>query len=52
VSDADVLRLAEYAIRIEDHYGQPMDIEWARDAWTAASTSFRCVRKRSPRVAT
>jgi pyruvate,water dikinase len=31
VSDEEVLRLAEYAIRIEDHYGQPMDIEWARD---------------------
>jgi len=31
VTDAEVLRLAEYAIRIEDHYGQPMDIEWARD---------------------
>jgi pyruvate,water dikinase len=31
VNDADVLRLAEYAIQIEDHYGQPMDIEWARD---------------------
>ena len=31
LTDADVLRLAEYAIRIEDHYGQPMDIEWAKD---------------------
>ena len=31
VTDEDVLRLAEYAIRIEDHYGQPMDIEWAKD---------------------
>ncbi|WP_247883962.1 PEP-utilizing enzyme [Azospirillum sp. B21] len=26
-----MLRLAGYAIRIEDHYGQPMDIEWAKD---------------------
>jgi len=37
VSDADVLTLADYAIRIEDHYSQaaghpmPMDIEWAKD---------------------
>jgi pyruvate,water dikinase len=31
ITDEDVLRLAEYAIRIEDHYGQPMDIEWAKD---------------------
>jgi len=31
VTDEEVLRLAEYAIRIEDHYGQPMDIEWAKD---------------------
>jgi pyruvate,water dikinase len=31
LSDEEVLRLAEYAIRIEDHYGQPMDIEWAKD---------------------
>ncbi len=31
LTDAEVLRLAEQAIRIEDHYGQPMDIEWAKD---------------------
>ena len=31
LTDEEVLRLAEYAIRIEDHYGQPMDIEWAKD---------------------
>lgn len=31
LTDAEVLRLAGYAIRIEDHYGQPMDIEWAKD---------------------
>ncbi|MGR0184497.1 phosphoenolpyruvate synthase [Azospirillum aestuarii] len=31
LTDGEVLRLAEQAIRIEDHYGQPMDIEWAKD---------------------
>ncbi|WP_448205677.1 phosphoenolpyruvate synthase [Azospirillum sp. sgz302134] len=31
LTDEEVLRLAEDAIRIEDHYGQPMDIEWAKD---------------------
>src|SRR5271166_1336724 len=37
LADAEVLELADYAIRIEDHYshlaGQPtpMDIEWAKD---------------------
>jgi pyruvate,water dikinase len=38
IDDADVLKLADYAIRIEDHYSahaghpMPMDIEWAKDA--------------------
>ncbi len=31
VSDEDVLELADYAIKIEDHYGRPMDMEWAKD---------------------
>ncbi len=31
ISDADVLELADYAIKIEAHYGRPMDIEWAKD---------------------
>ena len=31
LSDADVLELAGYAIRIEKHYGRPMDMEWAKD---------------------
>ncbi len=37
ISDADVLSLADAAIKIEDHYSRragrptPMDIEWARD---------------------
>jgi pyruvate,water dikinase len=31
LSDADVLELAGAALVIEDHYGVPMDVEWARD---------------------
>ena len=31
LSDEEVLRLAELAIKIENHYGRPMDIEWAVD---------------------
>ncbi|MCW5667651.1 MAG: phosphoenolpyruvate synthase [Piscinibacter sp.] len=31
LSDADVLELAGAAIQIEQHYGRPMDIEWAKD---------------------
>jgi len=38
LEDEEVLKLADYAIRIEDHYSrraghaEPMDIEWAKDA--------------------
>ena len=31
ISDEDVLELAGGAIVIEDHYGRPMDMEWAKD---------------------
>src|SRR5690606_18243297 len=31
LSDADVLTLGLWCQRIEEHYGMPMDIEWARD---------------------
>ena len=31
LSDADVEKLARYALIIEDHYGRPMDIEWGKD---------------------
>ncbi len=31
ISDEDVLALADYAIKIERHYGRPMDMEWAKD---------------------
>lgn len=34
LSDADILDLARMASTIEAHYGQPMDMEWARDGDT------------------
>jgi pyruvate,water dikinase len=40
ITEEDVLKLAEYAVAIEDHYSKkagrarPMDIEWAKDGTT------------------
>ncbi len=34
ITDAEVKALAEMAITIEQHYGRPMDIEWAKDGET------------------
>jgi len=31
IGDEDALELADYAIKIERHYGRPMDMEWAKD---------------------
>lgn len=31
ITDAEVEELARHALVIEEHYGRPMDIEWARD---------------------
>ncbi|MDR3368766.1 phosphoenolpyruvate synthase [Rhodoferax sp.] len=31
LTDADVQKLASYALVIESHYGRPMDIEWGKD---------------------
>jgi len=31
LTDADVQKLAAYALVIEEHYGRPMDIEWGKD---------------------
>ncbi len=31
LNDDEILRLAEWACIIEEHYGRPMDIEWAKD---------------------
>jgi len=34
LSDAEILTLSRWACVIEHHYGQPMDIEWAKDGQT------------------
>jgi len=34
ISDDEILKLAKWACIIEDHYGKPMDIEWAKDGET------------------
>lgn len=31
LSDEEILTLAKWAMAIEEHYGRPMDIEWAKD---------------------
>ena len=34
LNDEEILTLARWAILIEDHYGLPMDMEWAKDGET------------------
>jgi len=34
LNDDELLQLAEWACVIEEHYGKPMDIEWAKDGLT------------------
>lgn len=34
LQDDEIVTLARWACAIEDHYGKPMDIEWARDGLT------------------
>ncbi len=34
LSEKEVLKLAKWCLRIEEHYGRPMDIEWAKDGIT------------------
>jgi len=36
LDDADLISLARQALIIEEHYGRPMDIEWARDGESGA----------------
>ncbi|WP_297970299.1 phosphoenolpyruvate synthase [uncultured Amaricoccus sp.] len=36
LSDDEILALARQAVAIERHYGQPMDMEWAKDGETGA----------------
>jgi pyruvate,water dikinase len=34
LTDAEILQLARWGCEIENHYGKPMDIEWAKDGRT------------------
>ncbi|WP_286166825.1 phosphoenolpyruvate synthase [Arthrobacter sp. AQ5-05] len=34
LDDADIVQLGRWAVRIEKHYGGPMDMEWAKDGIT------------------
>ncbi|WP_158849245.1 phosphoenolpyruvate synthase [Algibacter sp. L1A34] len=34
LTDAEVIKLAQWSLIIEDHYKRPMDIEWAKDGQT------------------
>ena len=34
LEDEEILELARWAVLIEEHYGRPMDMEWARDGET------------------
>lgn len=47
LTDDEVLQLAKWGMLIEDHYGHPMDIEWAKDG---ASGQLYIVQARSETV--
>jgi pyruvate,water dikinase len=34
LTDAEVTRIAGWCVAIEEHYGMPMDVEWAKDGLT------------------
>jgi len=34
LADAEILALGRWAVTVEEHYGRPMDMEWARDGET------------------
>jgi len=36
LEDAEILQLARWAVAIEQHYGVPMDMEWAKDGQSGA----------------
>ena len=42
LSDADIETLSRYALSVEEHYGRPMDIEWAR--LTVSTVNSICCR--------
>lgn len=35
LDDDDIIKLARWAATVEEHYGRPMDMEWARDGVTS-----------------
>jgi pyruvate,water dikinase len=47
LSDEEILELARWATKIEEHYEQPMDMEWAKDA---ESGDLYCVQARPETV--
>ena len=50
VSDEEIIKLAELAKRIEQHYGKPQDIEWAIDRDIQTSTNMFIVQARPETV--
>ncbi len=34
LTDDEIIKLSKWGIQIEEHYGRPMDIEWAKDGQT------------------
>ena len=44
LDDKDILQLAHWACIIEEHYGRPMDMEWAKDGETGESFIDRWAR--------
>ncbi|MBC8768623.1 phosphoenolpyruvate synthase [Arenibacter sp. BSSL-BM3] len=59
LTEPEVIKLAEWAIIIEEHYGRPMDIEWAKDGLTnelfivqARPETVQSAKKNKLRIAT
>ena len=59
LTDLEVIKLAEWSIIIEEHYGRPMDIEWAKDGLTnelfivqARPETVKSAKKNKLRIAT
>jgi pyruvate,water dikinase len=50
ISDQEILRLAELAKRIEQHYGKAQDIEWAIDKDIQSSANMLIVQSRPETV--
>lgn len=50
VSDEEILKLAELAKRIEQHYGKPQDIEWAIDRDIPSPSNMFIVQARPETV--